>query len=517
MQESNLEVYKISKLRKFMTTIRFMMQDSLRFLVLNSLTDYNKLIASVSSQKVVINGTSDVRVWDSNAQGRIGGTELGGKRPLFLIDLVWRNGQLKYNIDLTQYETVVLAAFDKALGAVEGLPDLEPVVMDQMFWATKPTLQTPHSKEANVVHLRERLRQAIRDGVEPLERYIRKFDKHIPLLSLDISQYAQEYENENHSVDEMERDIVRHMQEWEALDKDIPSHINLGLFWVSCENVRAAMRKDLSKVVLDLLNRRTGKLAQSISQSFTTIQQRLKDRPLKIEELTELREFMRTVPDIVRSQVARISEMLHNYEILERHRYELSNEDFRARWQAFSWPGKVDEMLRTTEATVEADENSFMRNLTQDQEIFKERVHTLGTIIADFSKNTDMSRLNEIVIEVHKISMELKECQNLVTLFNSRERLFNLEVTHYEEVAQLNKDFEPYRSLWLTAADWTKWRNQWLHGSFLELSAEDVERNLMNAWRTVFKSVKHFKNVPGCLAVANQVCWLEGSFSVSYL
>ncbi|KAJ3073482.1 Dynein heavy chain 1, axonemal [Podochytrium sp. JEL0797] len=501
MQESNSEVYKISKLKKFMTAIKFIMQDSLRFLVLNSLTDFNKLIACISLQRVVIQDTNDVKLY-------IGDKLVvpdTAKRPLFQIDLTFKNGVVSYSTDLGMYETAILAVFDKAMSAVESLPQLEPLVLEKMFWATKPNLQIPHNKEPAIAKLRKKLRHSLREGLAPLEEYLKQYDKHLRLLNLNIADFAVEYEEEDHTIEEMEQDIIHHMKEWEALDKDIPSHICLGLFWVSCDSIRAAMRKDLAKVVLDILARKTAKIAQAISQSFTVIQNRLKDHPTRIEELTELRDYMKTIPEECKNQNFKINEMVRNYEILEKYKYEQSNEDFRSRWTAYGWPMKIDEMIRSTENSLEVDESTFLRNLVSDQEVFKERIQSISGMVAEFSKNTDVSRLGEIVADVHKVSLELKECQNLVVLFNSRERLFNQEVTHYDEVPQLIKDFEPFKSLWLSVHDWSKWRNLWLNGSFLELNAEDVEKNLTNAWRVMFKSVKYFKNIPGCLSVATQV------------
>ncbi|KAJ3087451.1 Dynein heavy chain 1, axonemal [Quaeritorhiza haematococci] len=526
INETKIEVYKISKLRKFMTMVKFTMQDSLRFLVFNSLNDYLKLIYSLAQQKVVLTGTNDVRILDGtgnaekNAAALPAAALVGGanesintgasssntsRRPLFQIDLTFRNGKVVYNIDPALYEQIVLSLFDKALTVVEGLPNIEPYVLDQMFWASKPLLQTPHPKEPAVVKLREKLKQAMKDAVGYLETYVRQYDKYLPHLNLDIAQYAADYEAEDHGLEQMEKDIARHAQEWEALERDIPSHISLGLFWVGCESIRTAMRKDLSKVVLDILSRKVSKMATSISNVFGQTMSRLKERPVKIEELTELREYIKTIPDTIKEQNLRIQEMLQNYEILEKYKYEQSNEDFRARWNAIAWPLRIEESVKAAEAALEVDEAAFLRNLVSDQEVFKERINQLGVIIYEFSKHTDLDRIGEIVAEVHKVSMELKECQNLAALFNSRERLFNMEVTHYDELQQHVKDFEPYKSLWLTASDWFKWKASWLHGPFLDLNAEDVEKNLMNAWRNIFKSVKHFKQIPGCLAVANQV------------
>lgn len=114
--------------------------------------------------------------------------------------------------------------------------------------------------------------------------------------------------------------------------------------------------------------------------------------------------------------------------------------------------------------------------------------------------------ISEINQESAKISSELKECQQLVTLFNSREKLFGIEPTTYDQVSQLVKDFEPYKSLWATTGEWLKGKDAWLLGNFVELNAEDVEKNIANSYKVVYKSIKQFKNQPGCLAVATKVC-----------
>jgi dynein heavy chain len=132
MHESNLEVYKISKLKKFMTTVKFIMQDSLRFLVLNSLAEFIRMIGSISSQRVIVNGTNDVRPFDPNAidKGVVSETL---RRPLFQIDLVFKNGKVCYNTELPMYEMSLLALFDKSLTTVENLPQLVSMDLNVKF------------------------------------------------------------------------------------------------------------------------------------------------------------------------------------------------------------------------------------------------------------------------------------------------------------------------------------------------------------------------------------------------
>ena len=505
MQESNMEVYKICKLKKFMTALKFMMQDSVRSLVLNSMNDYVKMIHLISSQTVVVSGTNDIRIIDNISKGIHFVLENAVRKPLFSLELVFRHGKVMFNVDLKVFEEALVHILEKGLSAAEGLPELEPVIMDKIFWASRPMLDFVHPKEHVVINMIEKLRKAFRESLPPLEKYLRHYDKHLKLLNLDIAQFAATYEEENKSIEEMEQDIVNHTHAWESLERDIPSHVNIGLFYLGCENIRSAMRKDLSKVVLDIIAKKTAKLAASITQAFTAVSNRLKDKPTKIEEQMELREYLKTVPDTIKLQQVRIVEMMKNYEVLDRYRYDTSNEDVRAKWSVFALPQKIDDQLKSIESNLEGDELVFKNRLLADQEIFTDRINTLNTFINDFSKYIDIDMINEINEDSTKISLELKECQQLVALFNSREKLFGIEPTAYDQVGQFLRDFEPYKNLWATTGEWLKSKDAWRLGAFVDLNAEEVEKNIANAYKVVYKSIKQFKNQPGCLAVATKV------------
>jgi len=56
------EIYEMSKLKKFMIAIRFMMQDSVRFLMLDSLHEFVDHISKETDYTVEVNSCNDVQV-----------------------------------------------------------------------------------------------------------------------------------------------------------------------------------------------------------------------------------------------------------------------------------------------------------------------------------------------------------------------------------------------------------------------------------------------------------------------
>ena len=81
--------------------------------------------------------------------------------------------------------------------------------------------------------------------------------------------------------------------------------------------------------------------------------------------------------------------------------------------------------------------------------------------------------------------------------------IFNSQ--QYDKLGRLIKDFEPFKNMWLTASDWQKWYDSWMNDPLTTIDAEQLEQNVNNAFKTVFKCVKHFKEIPACQEVAMEV------------
>ena len=74
LEESNIEVYSFSKLRRFLSRLNFMMEDTVRNTLTRTIIDYTKSISLFCPSSIKVNSNYDVEV-------------VGGKFPLFIVDL----------------------------------------------------------------------------------------------------------------------------------------------------------------------------------------------------------------------------------------------------------------------------------------------------------------------------------------------------------------------------------------------------------------------------------------------
>ena len=91
-----------------------------------------------------------------------------------------------------------------------------------------------------------------------------------------------------------------------------------------------------------------------------------------------------------------------------------------------------------TETQIDQDNQKFLKKLSDDQQQLEDRLDTLQLLVAGFSGRTDIGKAAETANEVRRVTKELKECQQQSSLYNQRERLFELTVTQYDKVRRIH-------------------------------------------------------------------------------
>lgn len=101
-------------------------------------------------------------------------------------------------------------------------------------------------------------------------------------------------------------------------------------------------RTRLTKLIPDFLNKHVKAVVEDLTKKFTDIHAKLRRRPNNIEDLAKQREYIGTVPKLVRELQAKFSDVSDQYTALEDMESPLSNEDFKAQWTTFAWPQKIE-------------------------------------------------------------------------------------------------------------------------------------------------------------------------------
>lgn len=153
-------------------------------------------------------------------------------------------------------------------------------------------------------------------------------------LSFFLTLYFSAYGNEEHTPAQVKQEIEMHLSEKEKIENSIPSYVIIGPFWVACEQVRQTLskkRKTLANSVLELLAKKLRSQADQVCEEFKVISRKLYDKPNGIEELTDQREYMKTLPALLTEKQELINKAMVDYELIEEFYYSISVDDFNAK------------------------------------------------------------------------------------------------------------------------------------------------------------------------------------------
>ena len=277
---------------------------------------------------------------------------------------------------------------------------------------------------------------------------------------------------------------------------ELPSNITIGPFFVVVEGVRqnlAKKHKQLGEAILELLVQKLRTQGDEACNLCKNISRRLGERPLTIEDLTEQREWMESVPVELERITLEVQDAINDYDLIEEFYYPLSQDDFNVRWEAVFWPGKLEKELETTAETLNEIENQLKKNQMKDVNDFQDRLESMQMAVAGFAAFADPAKAHEVSNEVRRTIKSLKECQESANLYNARERLFDMPLTDYSKIQKLQRDFQPYRDLWTSASDWIRWYDTWMNDSLNSIDPEALERQVGDCFRTFHKAQKSFK------------------------
>ncbi|XP_078019489.1 dynein axonemal heavy chain 1 [Epinephelus lanceolatus] len=503
LKESRWEIYRMSKLYRLMAVVRFNLQDSLRFLVQNSLASLTQLLLNACHS--VLTCPQDL-VWGDNLTTS---PYKPKKNPLFLVDLVLDQTGAHYSTPLENFETSVVNLFDKAIMATYDIPQLDKFVMQKLFIGGNPLLESVNLWEPEVTELREKVRNALIQAAIPLRAYAAEYDKHLELHNLDIETHVKSHTHAEQTSQEVKREVEQHLKDKERLEQSLPSSIVIGPFVVRVEAIRQALskkRKALANAILDHLVLKLRKQVDEACEECNAVSRKLNEKPNNVEELTEKRDWMKQIPEQLRNFKDHIGKTLADYELMEELYYSLSDDDVNKKWRAIGWPQRIMSQMEAVVVQNAEDEARFHKIQLADQNDFEEQLTSLQMLVAGLAVNTDINHAHEVANEMRRTSKQLKECHTMAQTFNSRERLFGIPVTNYDRLQKLVKDFQPYKDLWTTSSDWLRWHESWLNDPLSSIDPEQLERNVTDAYKTMHKCIKQFKDIPDCQMVATVIC-----------
>jgi dynein heavy chain len=506
IHETNQETYRQGKMKKLLTIVRFVMQDSMRSFTIDSVKKYCEVLQGYGPEEVIVNNLLDVEsLWPGKdgEQKRKKGltTESGGEKVegLFLLELKKsENGEnFQYSTSGELALKVIEEVLELGLASLNDVSQLEKSIVPQLFRTVvyKQVLSCVGTDEDWVKDHLTNLVSYLAKSLPCLDEYLKLFEPHKSLLALDPVKVVEAHniEGQESSAEEIRADILSNIEKEEQILAAIPESLTLGLFEVSCAEIRKFLANKHRKIVelgFELLTQRFRLTAEDVISNFSGILSTLRKTPKDVETSTEMRDYMQTVPGECVKQSVEINKCIRMYDILEEFKVRVTNDDTYQRWRVFGCPKQAYSLMEEVEAAIQELEAQFFQQMQNDQVEFDESLADLGGIIEGFAQYHDLEKIKEIYDNVESVNERLKAAASQSKLFNSREVLFGKEQTDYSLLQGLTKEWEPFSQLWSITYNWMKDSKEWLNGPFDQIDAKYCESSVFSGVKQLFKTVK---------------------------
>ena len=365
LKEHRMNVYLPSKLRKLMTQIKFIMQDTIKLLSDNSTAAFADLIVAGLDFEVEVETFDKVsntrrpvpdeippaaigsrrwqfehkRIQDDKAAGASSRAPKAGG--LFVIDIVPapKTNILGPAYGLDGVVTMPLEIYDAGIAVMQGIPELEPLILTNMFWPEKPDLAAPDNNDINVKERRCEMEAALKASLGPLQAYLDTLEPLQTIIDMDVEKVVKEWEVKK--PEEIATGLQNFQAKKNSMEERIPRQIAVGGFTVGMERVKKLVIGKYSEIIEGLggaIALSTRKRSEAAIKGFDTILNTLKKPPASIEVISQTREYILEIPAMLVELKAEVDAVTKDYDLLDSLLYNYTAPDVKQRWHCYGLP-----------------------------------------------------------------------------------------------------------------------------------------------------------------------------------
>ncbi|WAR10683.1 DYH7-like protein [Mya arenaria] len=383
------------------------------------------------------------------------------EHPGFIMRLILDNTQIKFEPTFKDFEVVLLNVFDVMIKASQVVP--------------------PH---------KEQVRELIkRESVGPVE-HCKIYDKYNFLITKQAETDVEQFLKETHTFDEYKKEVEKYHRLVEEITYNSIKVLRLGMFEIHCDDLIRALSKRSDTLLCD-------DYEQIAEKALTT--------PSNTEALMELKEYIEKVEsDIIFTMEKRLYGSQERLSFLSDFA-QFSPAEIRLNANVFMWHGRMPAIFEEHKLIISEKRSQYEDNLKLRRERFIEEMESFTKQLDEFTSYGDMSEIQKYLRKAQALNNKLDQAAEKVEAFNNEEEAFGWQTTAYPQRQTIMNTLKPYLNLYETTVEFNNKYKDWMEGPMTGVDPDDVEQEVGNFWRGLYKLEKAFDTVPAAKKIAGKV------------
>ena len=391
IHETSKETYEFGKLKKFLTLVNFMMQDTVLNMCKNSVHEFVEFMLHfipdetfISSAAVVTNKFKrfeGMEIDEEDDNIPIGDDDLDGVKmtkewcnkkfaknnnpePLFQLVLILKAKNLipQYSNQPKDIVIKIKEVFEEGIRCLQEIPHLEPILLRHLFKThiaktiktpvippEKPKVPDKSKKDALIDENTwlweafDKLIQNLERAIIPLEEYVKTYSAFEFENQLDPDKHVAELDEGDTPItpEELRHDIEVHKEKERRLLEKIPEFVYVSMFQVDCKDIRNMYAQKYQQIVekeIRLIAQKAKDKNYDLTASFGQMEEKIKKPPTTIDELTDLKNFIKDCGPDIEKKKKEIDDCMKIYKILDEFNFEMGPVDMNCKWDLYGAP-----------------------------------------------------------------------------------------------------------------------------------------------------------------------------------
>ncbi|GAA51425.1 dynein heavy chain 7 axonemal [Clonorchis sinensis] len=510
------------KLEAFYRCAATLMTENLQNLGLNSMLDYKNLVCHPPD------------------------ASFGHEMPGFIIRLLLDESTIRFEPSIQEFETVLISMFDNMHKVIQSIPRIEtrlysewqaddnatlhPVILSEILDEYKASVKKMLKWEAKgpESHTREYdkyqflvNRQAERDveallspkvpeKIEPVKPILEEDEESLDSME-EVGMPVRKDEEEipeGPSFDDLARELTKYTRLMKRIQYESRRVIKLGLFEIHCDDLIRALAKRAEAIgdrILDRIMEDHRTINRQLITEYEAIASKALTIPTDITHMMQLTEFVNHTEKVTMHDLERKLDQSRDRLLFLMDHAQLNPSDMRINSQVFEWHMRMEDVFEENRRTAQIKREEFEIGLRYRRERFLEELEAYRRQVDEFQGLGDLNEINRYLKKAQALDAKLEQAALKIEGFNTDEEALKWDTTAYPLRAEVQSALRPFLRLYETAVEFnTKYRD-WMDGPMDKVDPEQVELEVSNQYRTLYKLEKSFDTLPAPRKIASKV------------
>ncbi|KAM9123015.1 dynein axonemal heavy chain 7 [Pangshura tecta] len=426
----------------------------------------------------------------------------------FIMRLILDKDCIKFEPEFNDYEVIFLNIYNVMIKAISLVPRVETKLYSKWESKSKSTNLKPVILDEILDEHKRRIKEEIaKESIAPME-HLKLYDKYNFLINKQAEEDIDRFLSEEHTFEEITGEAIKYQNLSEEIQYTSRKYIRLGMFELHCDELIRALAKRadaiFGKIVAKMFKDHQD-INLRLCDEFEKISEKALTTPSNTQELMELKAYIQKVETRDMFELEQKLVDSKNYLAFLIECANFSPADIRLNNSVFQWYARMSEIFEEHRKIIKEKTEQFQEGLKIRCERFVEELESYSKQVEEFYTFGDIQEVNRYLKKAQALNAKLDVAADKIDQFNAEEEAFGWLASQYPQRKKIQDTLNPYLRLYDMTVEFTTKHRNWMEGVFTKVNPDQVEIDVGNYWRGLYKLEKTFHDSPNALLVTTKI------------